>query len=352
MVLFVKSVFTMIMSALVVLGESKGKCATIIRGLRAAPKHLGVVVVAQVAIQVGFPLAFLYTSAAKALLLIALNPMWAALLGRLVLGERLAAPTCVALVVAIASVLIVFVPPLVLLPPEVFEVAAGALPNATRTNATRTNATAPAAPARETLAGDLIALATGFALAAFLTASRWANSRRPGVALNLTPPLANLVLALCTLPLAAADAMRVGYPEPLFWGSLAADGLCLTVALLCIVNAPRHAATAEVGLVLLIENLIGPMWVFFAFGEVPSVWTFFGGALLLATLATHELAMGVRAHHDHQRNQRKAAAASGGNSLRGGAVWSAPAEASTAEEPMVRAAAHNEHDEASAAPRV
>ena len=46
MVLFVKSVFTMIMSALVVLGESKGKCATIIRGLRAAPKHLGVVVVA------------------------------------------------------------------------------------------------------------------------------------------------------------------------------------------------------------------------------------------------------------------------------------------------------------------
>ena len=38
------------------------------------------------------------------------------------------------------------------------------------------------------------------------------------------------------------------------------------------------------------ETLVGPLWVFWFFGVVPTVWTLSGGALLLLTLVGHEIA--------------------------------------------------------------
>ena len=53
---------------------------------------------------------------------------------------------------------------------------------------------------------------------------------------------------------------------------------------------PRHLMSAEVGLVLLMEQVLSPVWTFLGVGEAPSRWTLAGGGLLVLTLACHEAA--------------------------------------------------------------
>ena len=60
-----------------------------------------------------FTLAFAYTSAAQALLLVNLNPLWCAVIGRLLLGDHLPIRTIVALGGSLICMLIIFVPEIV-----------------------------------------------------------------------------------------------------------------------------------------------------------------------------------------------------------------------------------------------
>lgn len=54
--------------------------------------------------------------------------------------------------------------------------------------------------------------------------------------------------------------------------------------------APRYITGGEVALIMLLEDFLGPFWVFVRFGEVPTTWVLAGGVLLLSTLAWHEWA--------------------------------------------------------------
>ena len=53
--------------------------------------------------------------------------------------------------------------------------------------------------------------------------------------------------------------------------------------------APRLITGAELALVLLLEVILGPLWVFWAYGETPSKWTLMGGPALVLVLALHEI---------------------------------------------------------------
>merc|ERR1711865_500362 len=44
----------------------------------------------------------------------------------------------------------------------------------------------------------------------------------------------------------------------------------------------------EVGLCVLLEAVLGPFFVYLAYGDVPSTYTLIGGGLLLTVLAVHE----------------------------------------------------------------
>lgn len=86
--------------------------------------------------------------------------------------------------------------------------------------------------------------------------------------------------------------------------------------------APKYARSADIALILLIENLIGPFWVFLGFHEVPGKWTFIGGGCLLLTLSAHEIAMGLMG----SERGKAAAATSSNSSLQGGAAFTAAAD--------------------------
>ena len=66
---------------------------------------------------------------------------------------------------------------------------------------------------------------------------------------------------------------------------MAANALIIaTVPFMCIIVALRYVSAAEVGLVALLETLIGPLWVWLAIGVAPTFWAGVGGGILLVTL--------------------------------------------------------------------
>jgi drug/metabolite transporter (DMT)-like permease len=64
-----------------------------------------------------------------------------------------------------------------------------------------------------------------------------------------------------------------------FWLAVGADGMAMGILFVCLTIAPQLATGAEVALVLLLEIILGPLWVFLAYRDVPSVWTLVGGSM-------------------------------------------------------------------------
>jgi len=51
-----------------------------------------------------------------------------------------------------------------------------------------------------------------------------------------------------------------------------------------ITLGPRYLPAPEVGLIMLLETLLGPLWVWLVIREVPSIETLIGGTIILAAL--------------------------------------------------------------------
>ena len=63
--------------------------------------------------------------------------------------------------------------------------------------------------------------------------------------------------------------------------------LCVAIPFVLVTIAPRFITAAEVNLFFLLETIIGPIWVWLIIKEQPSVETLQGGAIIIATIATH-----------------------------------------------------------------
>lgn len=69
------------------------------------------------------------------------------------------------------------------------------------------------------------------------------------------------------------------------WASL--NGLVIALSFALIVWGPKFLPAAEVGLILMLETVIAPLWVWWALGEAPGARTLEGGAVVLAALVGH-----------------------------------------------------------------
>lgn len=99
-----------------------------------------------------------------------------------------------------------------------------------------------------------------------------------------------VVTALLALPL--SDPFTL---QPLGYLAVAVQGaLVLPIAMLLMSVGTRYISSAEVGLFLLIEAILGPVWVWLAVAEVPPPLTFVGGGIIVCTLVLHTYC-GVRA---------------------------------------------------------
>lgn len=226
------------------------------RGITEAPMSIAVSSVLQAMVNVLFPLSLLETTSARALMFISVNPLWAAVMGRVVLKEKMEWPTLVALAVALGAIALVFVPSLV------EGSTAGENDGSVR--------------------GDIISLACGTCVAAFLTANRRAASRHPKALMSVAGMTGCFLSALLCLPPALSlqlgshvhtlDGHHAGAVhlnpgpghafadlEPLFWPLILTDSAMVVG---CVVTAmtlaPRYISATQVALLLLLGASLPP----------------------------------------------------------------------------------------------
>lgn len=194
-----------------------------------------------------FCLSIMWTDVANAMLAFAATPMFAALLARLTLGERI--PPATAL--AIGSVAC-----------GLGLVAWGAR-----------------GEGAASLAGVLAGLFSALAIAGFFVILRRLKAQ------SATPVIGPgwLLGALAALPFATFEPMSAAQ-----WGGvLLTSGLIMPLAITLITWGSRQLPAAETSMMTLLEVVTGLILVWLALGEEPGPWTLAGGAVVLCALGAH-----------------------------------------------------------------
>jgi drug/metabolite transporter (DMT)-like permease len=217
------------------------------RGLRAVG-GIGVLAAALFAADnVLFIVALTRTSVANTLLILSAAPVFAALLGRAVLGDRVGGRTWAVIAAMLAGVAVIL---------------SGSLGGGA-------------------LLGDLAALGAAVSIAGTLVLIR----RARGVVMLPSMALGALAAAVAVAPFADP---RVGGASDL--ALLVLLGLVVApVAFGCIAIGPRYLPAHEVSLLMLLETVLGPVWAWAALGSAPAASTLAGGAVVVFALVTNSV---------------------------------------------------------------
>jgi len=185
-----------------------------------------------------FIIALNHTTVAHVLFIQAISPVLAALLAWIALREPITVRTGVAMVTALAGVAVMI-----------------------------------GSPSGADLAGDGVSLlmSLSFAVAIVITRHRRDVSMAPATCLS------QLLLVLVALPF--ADAASISRHDLLYLVLLGAVQMGVGLALFTV--GARLIAAAEVALITLLEVVLGPLWVWIAFGETPDTATLVGGAIVV-----------------------------------------------------------------------
>jgi len=201
---------------------------------------------------ISFVFAITHTSVANTLIILSSTPLFAALISRVVLHEKIQRRTLFAIMLVGVGIAVI---------------AAGSLNGEDA--------------AQGDLLGDLAAILGSFFLACGLTFVR----RFPRVSTFSAISCGGLLTALLVLPLASPLAISqsdLGY--------LLIMGLYVVpIGSALMYLGPRYIPSAEVGLLLLLESILGPLWVWLALAEQPGAYTLLGGAVVLSTLAINTI---------------------------------------------------------------
>ena len=132
---------------------------------------------------------------------------------------------------------------------------------------------------RGTLLGDLAAVSVAITMAGVFVILRAAR------AVNLIPAtaLGSLVAGLAVL--AVASPLAVPWSSAGYVAAMGVFVLPLSFGLITL--GPRYLPAPEVALLMLLETVLGPLWVWLVLSEEPPLLTVIGGAVVLVTLAGH-----------------------------------------------------------------
>jgi drug/metabolite transporter (DMT)-like permease len=190
-----------------------------------------------------FMLALTRTSVANTLLVMSVSPLLAALLGRLVLGTRVSAPTWLAIAMAGAGI--------------GWMVHDGV--------------------SADGLAGMTIALAVPVASAINIVVLK-----RVHADVDLAPAVLVGALLSCLTTVALAWPFEASVRDLALLALLGA--IQLAVPCFLMIRAVRHLAPHEVALIALLEVVLGPIWAWLGAGEAMPMATLQGGLIVLAAL--------------------------------------------------------------------
>jgi drug/metabolite transporter (DMT)-like permease len=188
-----------------------------------------------------FIAALNHNSVARVLFILAVSPVLAALMARVALAEPLTRRTLAAMALALAGVTLML-----------------------------------GAPGEGSLAGDGLSFLAALAFALMIVITRW----RHDVSMAPATCLSQVILLVAFIPFASPADIGAG---DLGWlASLGIGQIGLGFALLTV--GARLIPAAQVGLITLLEVVLGPLWVWLALDERPSTLTLLGGAIVIAAI--------------------------------------------------------------------
>ena len=188
-----------------------------------------------------FIAALNHTSVARVLFILAVAPVLAALLARVFLGEPITRRTMVAMALALAGVALML-----------------------------------GAPGEGNLAGDGLSFVAALAFALMIVITRW----RHDVSMAPATCMSQVILVAVFLPFASPGEIA---GDDVVWLALLGIGqIGLGFALLTV--GARMIPAAQVGLITLLEVVLGPVWVWLALDERPSTATLVGGAIVIVAI--------------------------------------------------------------------
>jgi drug/metabolite transporter (DMT)-like permease len=189
----------------------------------------------------GFIAALNHTSVARVLFILALAPVIVALLAWVALRERITRLTAAAMALALVGVALML-----------------------------------GAPGEGSLAGDGLSFLVAFAFAMSIVITRW----RRDVSMAPAACLSQAILVVVFAPFAVPSDIGAGDV-----GWLAALGIGqIGVGFVLFAVGARLIPAAQVGLITLLEIVLGPLWVWLALDERPSTLTLVGGVVVIVAI--------------------------------------------------------------------
>lgn len=209
----------------------------------------GLVIACQAANATLFPLGIASAPVAPVLLGVASVPVWAAVLARLLHGERTAPATWRAMAAVLTGIALA--------------VSGHGDPGET--------------------GSALIGAACGLGVAMALALNFVTLRHHPGLPLLPAIGLGALLAGSAGLVTATPARLTEGHLAPI----LAAALLVLPLSFFLLSLAARHTSAATVSLLMLLETVLGPLWVWLATAEAPAPRALAGGAVVIAALALY-----------------------------------------------------------------
>jgi drug/metabolite transporter (DMT)-like permease len=194
-------------------------------------------------VNISFVGAIQRTTVANTLLFLSSAPIFAALLSLLVLGENQRPRTWLIIVLSLAGI---------------FIIGWGSYGS-------------------NGLGGDLLAIGCAVATAASAVLVRWRKL------VDLVPSIILGSLFSAIYAFTQSPQLEISPMQLIYVGII--GFVLVPFAFIILTIAPRYANSAEVQLVYLLESVLGPLWVWLVIRETPSLNTFIGGSILLASVA-------------------------------------------------------------------
>ncbi len=193
-------------------------------------------------------LAITHTTIANAVFTMSAIPFFTAIIAWVVLGERLSAATALAIACALGGIALM--------------VGDGL--------------------ASGSVFGNIMAIMASLCFACFVVILRKKRT------VNMLPATAvGALIALVVAAFMTGGKLQVPLHDLIicfFWGAVISS-----VGHFLVVTSSRHLGGAELTLLILIEFILGPIWVWLLINEVPSNMTLVGGAIVLLAVASHAL---------------------------------------------------------------
>jgi drug/metabolite transporter (DMT)-like permease len=190
-----------------------------------------------------FIVALNHASVAQVLFIQAISPVLAALLGRVVLGERLSLRTMLAMGVALVGVGVMV-----------------------------------GSPGGGSALGDGLAVLMSLSFAVAIVIARL----RRDVSMAPATGLAQVMLVVVAAPFALAGGVHISAHD-VAWLALFGTGQ-IGLGLILLTIGARLIPAAQVALISLLEVVLGPLWVWLAVGQRPGTATMIGGAIVVVAV--------------------------------------------------------------------